>query len=125
MSGIELNYEGMDNHKPYLFELGHVVMTAGLSAWAEESFPPALLSNRAWATALINAHATGVWEHMDPFDAKQNRLSIEHEQRKNDLPEGEYDPQRIFSHYTICGKKIYVITEWDRSVTTLLFPHEY
>ena len=52
-------------------------------------------------------------------------LPIEHEQRKNDLPEGEYDPQRIFSHYTICGKKIYVITEWDRSVTTLLFPHEY
>ena len=53
MSGIELNYEGMDNHKPYLFELGHVVMTAGLSAWAEESFPPALLRNRAWATALM------------------------------------------------------------------------
>ena len=84
-----------------------------------------MTANKAWAKALINAHATGVWEHMDSFDAKQNRLAIEHEQHKDELPEGEYDPQRIFSHYTICGKKIYVITEWDRSLTTLLFPHEY
>ncbi|MEN9478595.1 MAG: hypothetical protein RLZZ300_2736, partial [Pseudomonadota bacterium] len=31
-----------------------------------------------------------VWEHMDSFDAKQNRLAIEHEQHKDELPEGEY-----------------------------------
>ena len=125
MSEIELNYDGLNSHKPYLFELGQVVLTSGLDAWAAENLPPVMTANKAWAKALINAHATGVWEHMDSFDAKQNRLAIEHEQHKDELPEGEYDPQRIFSHYTICGKKIYVITEWDRSVTTLLFPHEY
>jgi hypothetical protein len=33
--------------------------------------------------------------------------------------------ERLLSAYTITGKKIWIITEWDRSVTTVLFPEEY
>ena len=33
--------------------------------------------------------------------------------------------ERIFALYNIGNEKIYIITEWDRSVTTILFSHEY
>ena len=33
--------------------------------------------------------------------------------------------ERIFVPYNIGNEKIYIITEWDRSVTTILFSHEY
>lgn len=33
--------------------------------------------------------------------------------------------ERIFALYNIGSEKIYIITEHDRSVTTLLFPYEY
>ena len=32
---------------------------------------------------------------------------------------------RIFASYETCKGKIWIITEWDRSVTTILFPSEY
>ena len=31
----------------------------------------------------------------------------------------------LFSLYNIGGREIYIITECDRSVTTVLFPEEY
>lgn len=37
----------------------------------------------------------------------------------------EKDYGRIFATYNTCEGKIYIITEWDRSMTTILFPHEY
>ena len=34
--------------------------------------------------------------------------------------------ERILSAYKLCsGAKLWIITEWDRSVTTLLLPDEY
>lgn len=32
---------------------------------------------------------------------------------------------RIFATYNTCLGKIYIITEWDRSVTTILYPSDY
>ncbi|KFA97203.1 type I restriction endonuclease subunit M [Vibrio sp. ER1A] len=32
---------------------------------------------------------------------------------------------RIMSSYKFCGEKIWIITEWNRSVTTVLLPSEY
>lgn len=32
---------------------------------------------------------------------------------------------RIFAAYHTCKGKIYIITEWDRSATTILFADEY
>lgn len=32
---------------------------------------------------------------------------------------------RILSAYDTCHGSIWIITEWDRSVTTILFPSEY
>lgn len=33
--------------------------------------------------------------------------------------------ERIFARYNIKPRAIYIITEWDRSATTILFPEEY
>ena len=35
------------------------------------------------------------------------------------------DGERILALYNIGSDKIYIITEHDRSVTTILFPYEY
>ncbi len=32
---------------------------------------------------------------------------------------------RLFSLYSIGDREICIITEWDRSATTILFPEEY
>ncbi|MFW9688731.1 type I restriction endonuclease subunit M, partial [Vibrio parahaemolyticus] len=39
--------------------------------------------------------------------------------------EATHNGQRVLSAYELFGQKIWIITEWDRSVTTMLFPHEY
>lgn len=33
--------------------------------------------------------------------------------------------ERILAAYDTCEGRIWIITEWDRSVTTMLFPDEY
>ena len=33
--------------------------------------------------------------------------------------------ERILAAYDTCEGKIWIITEWDRSATTVLFPDEY
>lgn len=32
---------------------------------------------------------------------------------------------RVFSRYSVNGQKLYIITEWDRSYTTILLAEEY
>ena len=53
---------------------------------------------------------------------KQGELSdADHELNKFAVNQKE----RIFSAYKLRGQKYYVITEWDRSYTTILKPEEY
>ena len=50
---------------------------------------------------------------MDEEDRAENELSLE-------------NGYRLLSAYTVStGAKIWIITEWDRSVTTILLPEEY
>jgi hypothetical protein len=55
---------------------------------------------------------SGDWTEMDNEDQQANREAI---------VEGD----RVFSAYTIQGIKFWVITEADRSATTILLPSEY
>jgi hypothetical protein len=59
-------------------------------------------------------HITGDWGELDDEDKAANELA---------LAEG----YRLLSHYSFQGDKtrIWVITEADRSATTILFPDEY
>ena len=63
-------------------------------------------------TMLLARHASGDWGDVPPEDADENRLSIEH-------------GFRVLSSYSVDGERIWIITEADRSATTLLLPEEY
>jgi hypothetical protein len=57
-------------------------------------------------------HAKGDWGQLCAFDRRQNEIA---------LREG----LRIFSSYDVSAGRVWIITEADRSVTTILLPDEY
>ena len=57
-------------------------------------------------------HASGDWGELCAFDRRQNEIALREE-------------LRIFSSYETTAGKVWVITEADRSVTTILLPEEY
>ena len=58
-------------------------------------------------------HSAGDWGDVDDEDKASNEKAL--------VAEG-----RIVSRYSLAsGVPFYIITEWDRSVTTVLLPHEY
>ncbi len=60
----------------------------------------------------LTRHATGDWGDLCAFDRRQNEVA---------LREGH----RVFSSFKTPAGRVWVITEADRSVTTLLLPEEY
>jgi hypothetical protein len=63
---------------------------------------------------LLRRHVTGDWGDLDMQDKRDNDLAVRQKDR------------RILSAYTLkSGVKVWLITEWDRSATTLLLPDEY
>lgn len=106
--------EQTERSKPLLFPLGRIVCTRNALLWAEEMLPDSLLKGNLWAFRLIFAHSTGCWDEMDESDQRLNRAAL-------DLDREE----RIFSVYEVLGQKIYVITEWDRSYTTVMLAEDY
>ncbi len=91
--------------KKILFELGRVVATPGALACLEKY--------GMGASELLTRHQSGDWGKLAPEDKQENARSIEH-------------GLRILSNYPLQGEeRIWVITEADRSVTTLLLPEEY
>jgi hypothetical protein len=87
------------------FMLGQVVATPGaLQALAAAGQHP---------LTFLSRHARGDWGELCAEDREQNAMA---------LREGH----RLMSAYTFGnGEKLWIITESDRSVTTLLLPHEY
>lgn len=61
---------------------------------------------------LLSRHLSGDWGDLDPPDARANEHALKH-----DL--------RILSSYNVGDNKLWIITEWDRSQTTVLTPEEY
>jgi hypothetical protein len=96
-----------------LFDLGQVVCTPGIQELIER--------NAIHPPRLLHRHERGDWGVMSDFDRDQNNLAL-----RNDT--------RTFSSYPIdpdqpCtgsgSNTVWIITEADRSVTTLLLPSEY
>ena len=90
------------------FPLGQVVWTRGVNDMVAE--------NEAFAkfvTQSLVRHARGDWGNLAPEDIEENNLSLKEELRLLSAYESEGLP------------KIWIITEADRSVTTVLYPDEY
>jgi hypothetical protein len=87
------------------FDLGQIVATPGaLRALMEAGQTP---------LEFVARHAAGDWGVLDDDDRQENERSLE-------------DGCRLLSAYTLRdGTRIWIITEADRSATTLLLPEEY
>ena len=87
------------------FALGQTYITPG----AEE----ALMIAGQTGIEFLRRHMCGDWSELSDDDARENELS---------LGEGF----RVLSAYrTAKGQKLWIITEADRSGTTILLPSEY
>jgi hypothetical protein len=87
------------------FELGQLLITPGAIG--------ALNRNRSDAAEFIRRHASGDWGELDADDVRENEFSLEH-------------GLRLLSSYRLQdGQKLWIITEANRSCTTVLLPEEY
>lgn len=84
---------------------GRIVATPGaLSALQESGDTP---------EAFLRRHLAGDWGDVDKHDRRENEYSLQH-------------GLRLLSAYTLAdGTRLWIITEADRSSTTLLLPSEY
>ena len=88
-----------------LFRLGQLVGTPGAIKALQEAEQDPL--------ELLYRHVTGDWGVLDDEDKKENEFSVVH-------------GFRIVSAYKLeTGVKVWVITEADRSATTILLPDDY
>jgi len=86
------------------FSLGRIVATPGaIERMEHDGIDPA---------ELLARHVRGDWGDLPPEDAQENELSVR-------------EGFRILSSYGAGERRIWVITEADRSVTTLLRPEDY
>lgn len=91
-------------NKKALFELGQVVATPGaLEVLQEHNINP---------STLLDRHITGDWGDLEQEDKDENEFSIT-------------NGYRILSAYNTPGGRVWIITEADRSATTILLPSEY
>lgn len=87
------------------FPLGQIVATPAALALLEE--------HQVSPLDLLARHVSGDWGELPAEDAALNNVSL-----KTD--------GRLLSSYPIApNTKVWVITEWDRSVTTVLRPEDY
>lgn len=85
-----------------LFRTGLFVATPGaIEAFTQDEF-----------AACLNRHRAGDWGDISEDDRKENEYSVKH-------------GFRILSAYNVRGKRLWIITEADRSTTTALLPEEY
>jgi len=90
------------------FKLGKLVMTRGVNDRVAED-----TQFSKFVLGSLNRHARGDWGDMCKEDKDENELAL----KQGNL--------RVFSAYERNGFKIWIITEADRSATTILFPEEY
>jgi hypothetical protein len=98
------NLQPLPDGKPR-FPLGASVATPGAI--------DAMESANQIPKELLDRHRSGDWGKVCAEDAQQNEAAVE-------------DGSRIMSVYSLSnGLRVWVITESDRSATTILLPEEY
>ena len=88
-----------------LFPAGQIVATPGALALLEQANKSAL--------EFLSRHLCGDWGDLCQDDKAENELSL------------KYGFRLVSSYQVMDTEKLWIITEADRSVTTLLLPAEY
>ena len=88
--------------------IGQLVVTRGVAEEMSQSS-----DFERFVRKVFSRHATGDWGDMCEEDKAYNDEAL-------------VNGGRLFSSYNYNeDTKIWIITEWDRSATTILFPEEY
>jgi len=88
------------------FSPGQLVMTCGVDELVQQGLLNPL--------TYLCRHLGGDWGDLDDSDKRQNDAAL------------KSGRNRLFSSYEITPRlTLWIITEWNRSVTTLLLPSEY
>ena len=91
--------------QPPVLELGRLFATPGtLAAFAEARETP---------LSYLARHATGDWGNLDAEDMAANEEAL------------RVGARTLSSYQLSTGERIWIITEADRSSTTILLPDEY
>ena len=103
MTGMEILYRALA--KPGKFSLGQVLLTPGATEalFTAQQVPPEFLLR----------HVHGDWGDLCAEDRQENARSL------------RVGSRLLSAYQTRREEKLWVITEWDRSATTLLLPQEY
>ncbi len=90
------------------FPLGRVFATPGaLAALGDDDD-----TINANLSSILCRHACGDWGEVGEEDSRANEQALR-------------QGTRLLSAYTVRGRKVWLITEADRSATTALLPEEY
>ena len=91
------------------FNLGQIVVTKAIDERMKSSE-----FFKSFVMRSLTRHIDCDWGDLCEEDKETNDKSVE-------------NGGRLFSSYIYGGdkEKIWIITEWDRSVTTILFPEDY
>lgn len=84
------------------FPLGQTVITR-----------TALASLPAQDIAAMDRHRAGDWGDVGKEDSRANERALKHGERL------------LSVYHSFDGTEFYIITEWDRSLTTVLLPEDY
>jgi len=87
-----------------LFDPGNIVLTPSVQKHFERE--------GIEAGPYVDRHVRGDWGEVSAKDAETNLLAV-------------LFGARPFSSYLIAGKRVWVITEMDRTFTTFMSPEEY
>mgnify|MGYP003585860904 CR=1 FL=1 len=90
--------------QPPLFAQGQIVATPTVLEHLEK--------HGINASDYLNRHVRGDWGEVPKADAAENDFALTRR-------------LRLLSSYTVAKERIWILTEADRSVTTMLFPTEY
>jgi hypothetical protein len=88
---------------PALFEPGRIVITQ--AAIAEISWEDIL--------AAVRRHVHGDWGNVEPEDRQKNDTAL------------LCDDRLLSSYQSVRKIEFWILTEWDRTVTTILLPSDY
>ena len=90
-------------------------MTAPLPLGRVVATPGALklfMEGKQHPFEYLARHASGDWGELCAFDRRQNEIALR-------------DGYRVLSSYPVGRECVWIITEADRSVTTILLPEDY
>lgn len=91
------------------FELGRTVVTKAVYERMQEDLPFA-----AFVLYSLRRYTACDWGELNDIDKASNEAALQ-------------EGNRLFGFYKQASDStiIYIITEWDRSATTILFPSDY